>query len=248
MRKFDMGAAWDDAVQLVRSHPALTVTIAAVFLFLPALAYAWFAPPPVEPPDGASAAELLRAFQQNMTGNLGGRLLLGVFSLIGSAAILRLWLARGGTSVGESLTFALTMIPTLLVVELLGGAAVALGLVLLILPGLYAIGRLAPAVALAVDQGVRNPIEALRSSVRLTEDNGWSIFVFLFLVTLVIGVVTVIANVTAMSLFGSESGSGKLVTGTIQALFGAAGSFVSLAVSAAIYRQLAVRGSAQLFD
>ena len=54
MAKFDMGAAWEDSVALLKSHTTLTGTIAAVFLFLPALAVAWFGPAPIEPPPGAT--------------------------------------------------------------------------------------------------------------------------------------------------------------------------------------------------
>ena len=54
MAKFDMGAAWDDAIQLLKAHRPLTGTIAAVFLFLPALAVAWFGPAPIEPPAEAT--------------------------------------------------------------------------------------------------------------------------------------------------------------------------------------------------
>ena len=54
MAKFDMGAAWEDSVALMKSYTALTGTIAAFFLFLPSLAVAWFGPAPIEPPQGAT--------------------------------------------------------------------------------------------------------------------------------------------------------------------------------------------------
>src|SRR3546814_15969882 len=54
MRNFDMAAAWNDSLQLMRAYSALTVTIAAVFFFLPALAFAWFGPPPIAPPPCAT--------------------------------------------------------------------------------------------------------------------------------------------------------------------------------------------------
>src|SRR3546814_19517682 len=91
-------------------------------------------------------------------------------------------------------------------------------------------------------------IDAIRTSWRLTDDNGWSIFFFLLLVTLVIGIISVIAGVVTMSLFGAETGAGKIVSGLVGAAFIAAGSFVSLAVSAAIYRQLAAEGTAGVFE
>jgi hypothetical protein len=52
MPKFDMGAAWEDSMVLLRSHGALTWAIAAVFLFLPTLAVSWFGPTPIQPATG----------------------------------------------------------------------------------------------------------------------------------------------------------------------------------------------------
>ncbi|WP_317151002.1 hypothetical protein [Sphingopyxis indica] len=248
MRKFDMAAAWDDARQLMRSYTALTVAIAAVFLFLPALAFAWLGPAPVAPTEGMGIDQIVRIYEQNMVQSLVPRIGVALAALIGTAAILRLWLARGGVSVGESLAFALALFPTLIAIELLTSLAFALGLLLLIVPGLYLVGRLAVTVPAAIDRGIRNPIDAIRTSWRLTDDNGWSIFFFLLLVTLVIGIISVIAGVVTMSLFGAEAGAGKIVSGLVGAAFIAAGSFVSLAVSAAIYRQLAAEGTAGVFE
>ena len=247
MRKFDMAAAWDDSRQLMRSYTALTVTIAAVFLFLPALAFAWFGPTPAAPSDGAGAAELLTTFQQNMLQSIGPRLAVALAGLVGHAAILRLWLSRGGISVGESLSFAATMLPTMVAIELLTGLAAAVGFLLFILPAFYVIGRLALSVPVAIDRGLHNPLAALRASVALTEQNGWAIFFFLLLITLVIGIVSMIAGVVSMTLFGADAGLGKLVTGVVQAGFIAGGGFVSLAASAAIYRQLAGEQASSIF-
>src|SRR3546814_3675779 len=41
-----------------------------------------------------------------------------IASTLGSIAILRLWLARSGTSVGEALRFAFVMIPTMIILFL----------------------------------------------------------------------------------------------------------------------------------
>src|SRR3546814_11542539 len=51
MVKFDMGAAWDDAMTLVRAHLPLTGVLAGLFFFLPGIAAALLGPAPLAPPD-----------------------------------------------------------------------------------------------------------------------------------------------------------------------------------------------------
>ena len=121
MAKFDMGAAWDDSLALLKSHSALTGTIAAVFLFLPALAVAWFGPAPIEPAAGADLQQVIATFRENVWQMLPYQLVVALFALVGTVAILRLWLARAATSVGEALTFAATLLPTMIGVLMMPG-------------------------------------------------------------------------------------------------------------------------------
>ena len=186
MVKFDMGAAWDDTLQLLKSHTALVGTIAGVFLFLPALAVAWFGPVPIEPAAGADFNQVMETFRESFRQMIPGQLAIALSALIGTAGILRLWLSRTGTSVGEALTFALMLFPTMLAIQILCGIAIGLGFILLLVPGLYLLGRLALVAPAVADRSLYNPFEAIRTSWDLTRGNGWAIFFFLFLVALVI--------------------------------------------------------------
>ena len=98
MAKFDMGAAWEDSVALMKSYTALTGTIAAFFLFLPSLAVAWFGPAPIEPPQGATLEQIVATFEQNVRQFLPYQLAVALFAIVGTLAILRLWLSRNATS------------------------------------------------------------------------------------------------------------------------------------------------------
>lgn len=248
MTKFDMGAAWDDSIQLLKSHSALIGAIAGVFFFLPALAVAWFGPTPIEPPAGASVEQSMAALRETLRQMIPGQVIVGLSTIVGSAAILRLWLARTGISVGEALTFALMFFPTLLVVQILSGLAIGLGLILLIVPGLYMIGRLTLAAPSVADRSLYNPIQALKTSWELTRGNGWAIFFFLFLVTVVIFIAAMIVGLVVGLIAGADDGFGRMLGGVIEAGFGAIGSLVSVAISAAAYRQLAVRSASDVFQ
>ena len=243
MAKFDMGAAWEDSVALLKSHTTLTGTIAAVFLFLPSLAVAWFGPAPMEPPQGATLEQISTTFQQNVWQMLPYQLTVAVFAVVGTVAILRLWLSRTATSVGEALAFAARMIPTLIGLQILTGLIVGIGFVLLIIPGLYLIGRLALVSPLVADRGIGNPVEAIRTSWDMTRDNGWAIFFFLLLVTIVIVIIMLILMGVVSVVTGTAPGIGHIVSGFLESALGVAATMVTIAISAAAYRQLATRAS-----
>ncbi|PKP97874.1 MAG: hypothetical protein CVT74_12755 [Alphaproteobacteria bacterium HGW-Alphaproteobacteria-13] len=271
MPKFDMGAAWEDSVVLLRSHSALTGTIAAVFLFLPTLAVSWFGPVPIQPAADASMQQVQAAFLESARAALPYQLLIALVGAIGGVGVLRLWLSRTGTSVGDALGFALRMIPTVVAVQILLGAALAIGALVLIMPGAalggpggilllivglvllvglcaYFWGRLALVSPVIADRGESNPLAAIRESLALTKGNGWQIFLFLFLVTLVVLIAAVLVGGVFAALGGTESGAARLLSGFVEAGVAAVGGLVSLAVTAAAYRQLAAPGRENVFS
>lgn len=247
MAKFDMGAAWDDSIALLKSHSALTGAIAAVFLFVPALAVAWFGPVPVEPPEGATFDQLIASFQENIWQLFPYQIGVALFALVGTLAILKLWLSRSATSVGEALTFALRLLPTMIAIQLLAGIMMGVGLILLIVPLLYLVGRLAVVSPVVADRSVANPLEAIATSWALTRGNGWRIFFFLFLVTLVMVIAILIVTGVVSAITGSGPGVGHIVSGFFKSALDAVATMVSLAISAATYRQLAVGGNKDVF-
>lgn len=271
MPKFDMGAAWDDSQVLLRSHSALTGTIAAVFLFLPALAVSWFGPTPIAPAAGATLEQTMAAFRENAGQAVPFQVLVSVVAAIGGVGILRLWLSRTGTSVGDALIFAIKMIPTMIAVQLIMGVALGLGALLLLMPGLaagggavamllvlvglillvglcaYFWGRLAVVSPVIADREVYNPVAAIRSGWALTRGNGWRIFLFLFLVMLVVVVAALLLGGIVGAVVGTGEGIGRLLTGLVEGVVAAVGGLVSVAVAAATYRQLAVRAAGDVF-
>lgn len=272
MAKFDMGAAWDDSMNLLRSHSALTGTIAAVFLFLPALAVSWFGPVPIEPPTGATMDQILATLRESARQALPYQLLITLISAIGGVGILRLWLSRTGISVGEALVFAIKMVPTVIGVQIIMGVGIALAALVLVLPGVAAAGSVVGAllifaglVALLVlvaymwarlsvvspviaDRTTYNPIVALQQSWALTRGNAGRIFLFLFLVLLVIIVAALLLGGIAALVGGAGEGAGRLVGGLVEGAVAAVGGLVTLAITAATYRQLAVGGAESVFS
>src|SRR3546814_7423767 len=60
--------------------------------------------------------------------------------------------------------FAIALFPTMVAIELMTNIAVFGGLLLLLLPGLYLVGRLAVVAPAAADRAIYNPLEAIRAS------------------------------------------------------------------------------------
>jgi len=270
MAKFDMGAAWDDSMVLLRSHLPLTGTIAAVFLFLPNLALSWFGPAPIEPAAGASMDQILAAFRQMGREMLPYQILIGVIAAVGGVGILRLWLSRTGTSVGDALIFALKMVPTMIAVQLLLIVLLALAAMILLVPGValggvgggllllvglilfaglaaYFWGRFAVISPIIADQTVYNPLAAVQGSLAVTKGNGWRIFLFMFLVIVVFVIAALIIGGVIGIVAGSGEGAGRMVVGFVEAFVGMIGSLVSLAITGAVYRQLSMTGAQETF-
>ena len=246
MAKFDMGAAWDDAVTLVRAHLPLTSVLAGLFLFLPGMAMAILGPEPLAPAGNATPDQLGAMLVEEMRQQIPWLLAVMVASTLGSVAILRLWLARSGTSVGEALGFAFTMLPTLIVIFVVQSVMFGIAMLLLVIPALYLVGRFAAVYPLLVDQNLKNPVSSLIGSWQLTRGNGWRIalFVILFVIAMLV-ISMIVGGVT--SVFGARGSFGYLIGSIINSAVSAGFGLLNTAVIASVYRQLAVRGAGEVF-
>lgn len=246
MVKFDMGAAWDDATTLVKAHLPLTAALAGVFLFLPGMAMALLGPAPLTPPADATPDQLFALLMADFRQQMPWLLTISVASTIGSVAILRLWLARSGTSVGEALVFAFAMIPTLLAIFVIQSFIFGVGMLLLIVPAIYLIGRFSAVYPSLADRDIKNPITALQDSWQLTRGNGWRIAMFVILFMIVLLVVSSLVGAVT-SIFGERGSVGHLVGSAINSAVAAGFGLLNTAVIASVYRQLAVRTDGGIF-
>lgn len=247
MTKFDMGAAWDDATTLVRAHLPLTGVLAGLFFFLPGMVMALLGPAPLSPPANATPDQLSAMVMADLRQQLPWLLAVTMASTLGSVAILRLWLARAGTSVGEALAFTLAVIPTMIVMFLIQSLLFGIAALLLIVPAIYLLGRFAAAYPLVADRNIKNPVAALTGSWKLTSGNGWrvALFVLLFLVVLVI-ISMIVQGVTG--IFGPRGSFGYPIGSAINSAVSAGFGLLNTAVIASVYRQLSVRGAGDVFQ
>ena len=124
---FSYNAVWEDTVRLLRQHAPLLAAIAGVFLFLPDLLFAVFMPPPV-PAQGGDPGRALQMILDYYRQAGPWFLLMGLFTMVGTLAMLRLVFARGGTTVGDALVQGLILTPFYFLLSIICGFMIGFGL------------------------------------------------------------------------------------------------------------------------
>jgi hypothetical protein len=239
--KFSYSAVWADTVALLRSHASLIATVASVFIFLPTLLVAHFLPQP----EAVSFDRLGQLWSEYLIANWHWLLISKIVGMIGSIAILLLVFARGIT-VGGAIAAAVALLPAYFIASLLGSIAVGIGFLLLIVPGLYLLGRLGPLNPVVVAEAQKNPIAAIRRCWTLTEGHGWAILGLILIVAIAAAIVVAVASNLLGILFVLVAGQdvGQLLTLIVATAGNAAMMALLLVLSAAIYRQLSGERSA----
>jgi hypothetical protein len=234
--KFSYSAVWADTVALARAHGPLVVAIAAVFFLLPSLGFSYLLPPP----ETADIRELLRQLIAYAGDNWPWLIARNLVEMIGGLAILKLVFERGIT-VGGAIAGAMGLILTYFVASFASSFLIFAGLALLVVPGLYLMGRLAPLGPVVAAEKRRNPVDALTRSFALTRERGWAVFGLIFLVMLAAGVLSRVINTVLGSVLILAAGKelGRLLALIVGCATGAAVATLLFLLYAAIYRQLA---------
>jgi hypothetical protein len=237
--KFTQNAVWADALRLTRTHWAALIAIAGVFNFLPTLLVNHFYPMP-DLPEGAdfrTQFQLLIDYYRHAALPI---VLQSFVVMVGSAAMLRLVFARGGT-VGGAIVYGALLLPAYSILIVLINLGVGAGLVLLIVPGLYLWGRLLPAGPAMVAEDRRNPIDALKRGFALSEGHGWLIVSLYLLVAIAGGIlmlaVSQLGGIAFILAAGQELGT-LLATILLCAIEAVLTTILTM-LTAAVYRALA---------
>ena len=239
MTKLNYMQCWNGAMALLGAHKEAILAIAGVFLFMPTFLVAQFVEPPIltgdENANGLIAAYSLY-FSENALSIIASNL---VISFGGLAIYFTLAPSRSHT-VAEDLSAALKAFLIYLLANLLTGLLTLAGFFFLVLPGLYLASRFALVPIVIVDQGERNPIEALRKSWSLTQSNGFSILLFVLIIAIV-GTITIgaLQAVTGIITGLATSGAGWLfIENLVASLTGTAFQIVLAVVIMSIYLEL----------
>lgn len=167
MEPVSFGRIWPETIAALRRHYDLLLPVAAAFLFLPQLLFAWHlgdTPPKELFGEGRLLADVVAIS------------LLMLVSLIGQLAIAFV-IVNDGTAdrtLGNVLKGAALLLFPALAASLIQGMAVGFGILLLIIPGLWLIARLAPVIPLVATEH-HDPIAAISGSWNLTKGRSLAI-------------------------------------------------------------------------
>ncbi len=238
--KFSYDRAWNDVRWLWSAHGEFLAIIAGLFLMVPDFTRNLFIPPPAITKFDAAALQVLEKY---FVENSLSLFLLSLPVLVGSAAILALMVDARRPTVGQAIGVAAFMLPSIFVLNLLSNLAIFGGLLALVVPGIYLIGRLSVAPAWQMAHRSMNPITAIARAFDLTRGNGWSItgIVLIFWITGAIIARGIGAILGILISFVVPKMSLMAVSAFLSAILSATLMLAMLVLAAAIYRQLAPR-------
>lgn len=266
--KFDMSAAWRDAVAMISANREVLLVVAGIFFFIPSMVTGLL----IGEPERMAIANIEDAQRQMLaTYTEWGWLLAiaAVFTMVGYLALLALLRDHNRPTVGEAIKIGLMgllpAIGTYLVLVLGLGLAFGILLAIAAATGNEAIAAIVTILVvaifiyvlvkvslswpvIAIDK-VFNPFKILGRSWRLTKGNSLRLFLFyLLLLVAVIVISTVVSLVGAAFVLAVGESVGLTINAFLSALVGAAASIVFVGVFAAVHRQLTGPSAATLSE
>lgn len=253
----DSSAAWASATRMVAANRDLLVAIAGVFYLLPGLTGAVFVPSPAMT-SGMTEAQMLEVMQGYYASSLPALLALSLLPMVGMLTMLVVMLDTARPTVAQAIRHGIRTLPGYFAAQLLIAFAILpLSMALAVVLSLFLPDRIAVSVSLGIllypimrtmlvgpvvaGQAERNPLAAIRESIRLTRGNAGRILLFIglaaFVFLVIYGLAMMFVGVVLVLMFKGE----------LQRLIGEGVAGVLLAVAytyfvamlAAVYNQLA---------
>lgn len=237
--RLELAQAWRETGQMLRAHADMVSALAGMFILMPGILLGWFLPDPQPLPADATPWQRIAVQADWFSANAPAILLNGLCVAFGSMAILILLLDRRRPTVAEAMRAAIRALPIYLLANFLQSLAVLVGLLALILPGLYLAARFLCMAPVAAVEGLGNPVAVLGRSIDLTHGNGWRILLLLTAIMFV-AVILSTALVTTTGIVGAlllPADLLRLVVIIVKTLVETGVAVVILGISATIYRQ-----------
>ncbi|NJM49806.1 MAG: hypothetical protein HC843_02075 [Sphingomonadales bacterium] len=233
-KPLDYTATWNDAVAMMKRHQSLILPIAGVFMFLPNVIMGAMLPQPeiqgdIDP--NAALAILSEYFASLAPWLIG----ISILATIGNLAILHMVLGGKNPTVGEAITLGLGSFIAVFLAGIISTIGVTIGMLLLIVPGIYLAVKFSLVSPAVVAEGIKNPIDALSRSWAITKGNSLRVFGFYLIIGIVGFLLYFVATLVAGGLLGLISNIlAVIVDGALSTIL----AVVFLFVVAAVYKQL----------
>lgn len=177
--KFDWAGTFGDAWRYWKRDRELLIPVVGLFLFVPQFALQLFLPPmPPLPASDANQAEVVKAADAIagwLVGNGGWALLAAAVTLFGALTVFLLYLGAERFDLRQALRRGVGLFPRYLLAAIVVGlptVPLVLGLLLLLLPCLYLMGRLAMVAPSLIAERPIAVSAAIKRSFALTRGRG----------------------------------------------------------------------------
>lgn len=172
----DLGGTAADAWALWRRDRAVLLPVAGLLLFVPTLALLLFvAGPPSSlgpSPSDADTAQFFSSYRAWVGANAPYFLSGAIVSAFGTLTILSFYLDRASATLGDAMVRALALLPRYLLASVLVLLPAAIGLLLLVVPGLYVLGRLILVGPVLVAEQPVSALDAVSRGFALSNRHG----------------------------------------------------------------------------
>ncbi|WP_294323266.1 hypothetical protein [uncultured Sphingomonas sp.] len=243
--RLNVAAACQEALELWKRERDVIAAVAGVFFFLPNLALALFMRmDSVAARAGAQDDQALLATMQSYL--VDNAPLLGfqmIAELVGVAVLLALLLDPARPTVGEALRIVARRLPVLLAATVLLNIAIAGGMLLFLVPGLYVIGRAALVLPVLLGEPERRFGDAVGRALDLTQ--GRVIQLLSLQALIFVGAYFVQRLLQGLAGVASSGGGNPVTMGMLAVSTAAVSMATTIAytlVRATIYRRLASNG------
>ena len=262
--KFDMGAAWNEAVAMISANREVLAIVAGIFFFLPTLLVTMLGPDMSAMFAMGSDPEQIEQMSEQVLAAYGDiwwlYALATVAQILGYISLLTLLRDEGRPTVGEAISMgvkgllpsigayllasfgiallfvAIVALAALTGIEALAAVAVLVGLVVMV----YVMIKFSLSAPVIAIEKVSNPVAVLRRSWTLTKGNSFRLLGFFGLIFIAYFVISMIAGLITAGVMATVGGEvGKFLQGVLGGLLGMVATIVIVAVLAAAHRQLA---------
>lgn len=172
----DVAGVFADAWQMWKRDRELLLAVVGLFLFLPDLVIELYVPPMPVPTGAITDPAVMKSWWPQVEAWSSHYspivTIAGLAAMFGTLMIFTLYLDPRRPNARVALLRTLTLAPCYLLAALLISLAVNIGLLLFVLPGLYALGRLMLSVPALVADRTRGVLGAISRSLALTAGNG----------------------------------------------------------------------------
>lgn len=221
---------------LLNGQREILLTLAGFFMLLPPLLLNTLNP---FVPSGV-AGTWLREVSAWTESNFVWILLVALLAGLGRLTILILLLGPGRPTVGEALAAGARLLPLFAIMDLLIGFMWLSGVLLLIVPWLYLVGRTFLAESAFVARRAHGAVAGIAAGFEASRGNGWRLFLLVALIY-VGGTIVTAAVGSVVGIIGALAGGAGLdrfLSAFVDATCGAGISLLLVLLAVASWRQL----------